>query len=226
MFKTFKPIAVSLFFVTGICQLKAQDTNNNDNDDKPSQNESITIHKKGPIKDKVTVVIDSTNITINGKPVNDFKSDNLDIVTNDDINFNMSGDEDVTVLPRMSAPRIRSFNNDMMRRIKTNAAFLGVMSEKTDQGAKITDITKESAAEKAGLKEGDVITKINSSAVSGPDDLYKFVGQYKPDDKVTITYLRNGKQETAQAVLGKSKQVKVYSWNSPNGQFDMKGFDP
>ena len=71
----------------------------------------------------------------------------------------------------------------MMRKIKTNSAFLGVMSEKTEQGAKITDVTKESAAEKAGLKEGDVITKINNSAISGPDDLYKIVGQHKPDDK-------------------------------------------
>ena len=121
------------------------------------------------------------------------------------------------------APRIRTFNNDMMRKIKTNSAFLGVMSEKTEQGAKITDVTEESAAEKAGLKEGDVITKINNSTVTGPDDLYKVVGQLKPDDKVTITYLREGKQQTAQAVLGKSDQVKVYSWNSPDGQFDMKG---
>ena len=37
--------------------------------------------------------------------------------------------------------------------------MLGVITEKTDEGVKIQDITKESGAEKAGLKEGDIITK-------------------------------------------------------------------
>jgi serine protease Do len=226
MIKTFKPIAVLFFLVAGIFQVKAQDTNENYNDNKSSHGENIIIHKKGAVKEKLTVVIDSNNITINGKPVDDFKSDDIDIEREDnDMSFNLSGDGDISVMPRI-APRIRTFNNDMMRKIKTNSAFLGVMSDKTEEGAKITEVTKESAAEKAGLKEGDIITKINTTAIAGPDDLYKAVGQCKPDEKITITYLRNGKQQTAQAVLGKSNQVRVYSWNSPDGQFDMKGFDP
>src|SRR5436305_1569695 len=139
MIKTFKPLAVLLFFVAGICQVKAQDTNDNDNDNRSSQNENIVIHKKGPVKEKVTVVIDSNNITINGKPVDDFKSDDIDIIKEQspDMGFNISGDGDIALAPTY-APRIRTFNNDMMRKIKTNSAFLGVMSEKTDQGAKIT----------------------------------------------------------------------------------------
>lgn len=221
MIKTFKPLAILFFLVAGICQSNAQDTNDNDNDNS-SHNENIVIHKKGPVKEKITVVIDSNNITINGKPVDDFKSDDIDVIKEEspNISYSISGD-DIAI-----APRIRTFNNDMMRKIKTNSAFLGVMSEKTEQGAKITDVTEKSAAEKAGLKEGDVITKINNSTITSPDDLYKVVGQLKPDDKVTITYLREGKQQTAQAVLGKSDQVKVYSWNSPDGQFGMKDFNP
>ncbi len=225
MIKTFKTLALLFFLFAGICQVKAQDTNDNDNDN-TSASENIVIHKKGPVKEKLTVIIDSNNITINGKPVDEFKSDDIDIIRDDSpaMGFGMSGD-DVAVLPRI-APRLRSLNYDMMRKIKTNSAFLGVMSEKTDEGAKITEVTKASAAEKAGLKEGDVITKINSTTIADPDDLYKAVGQYKPDDKITITYLRNGKQQTAQGVLGKSNQMKVYSWNSPDSQFDMKGFEP
>lgn len=221
MIKTFKPVALLFFLVAGMCQVKAQDAKSGD--DQSSKNENIIIHKKGPVKEKVTVVIDGDNVTINGKPVDDFKSNELDIIKQDmaDMDFDFPGN--IAVTPAM--PKIRSFNNDMMRKIKTNSAFLGVMSEKTEQGAKVTEVTKESAAEKAGLKEGDVITKINNSTVAGPDDLYKVIGQYKPDDKVAITYVRNGKQTTAQAVLGKH-EMKVYSWNSPEGQFDMKGFSP
>jgi serine protease Do len=225
MIKTFKPIAALLFSIASICQLQAQDNNSNDNDNNSSENQNIIIHKKGPVKDKITVVIDSNNVTINGKPVDDFKSNDIDVITEaaPDMSFNFSG-SGVNSFPRI-APQIRSFR-DGMERIKTNSAFLGVMSEKTEKGAKITDVTKESAAATAGLKEGDIITKINNTTISDPDDLYKAIGAYKPDDKVTITYLRDGKQQTAEAVLGKSKQVRVYSWNSPNSQFDLKGFNP
>jgi serine protease Do len=225
MIKTFKPIAAVLFSIASICQLQAQENNSNDNDNNSSESQNIIIHKKGPVKEKITVVIDSNNVTINGKPVDDFKSDDIDIVTEDspDMSFNFSG-SGVNAFPRI-APQIRAFR-DGMERIKANSAFLGVMSEKTEQGAKVTDVTKESAAAKAGLKEDDIITKIDNTSISDPDDLYKAIGQYKPDDKITITYLRDGKQQTAQAVLGKSKQVRVYSWNSPNGEFDLKDFSP
>ena len=225
MIKTFKPFAALLFSIASICQLQAQENNSNDNDNKSSENQSIIIRKKGPVKEKITVVIDSNNVTINGKPVDDFKSDDIDVITEaaPDMSFNFSG-SGINAFPRI-APQIRSFSQGM-ERIKTNSAFLGVMSEKTEKGAKITDVTTESAAAKAGLKEGDIITKINSTSISDPDDLYKAIGQYKPDDKITITYLRDGKQQTAEAVLGKSKQVRVYSWNSPNNQFDLKGFEP
>src|SRR5690242_20318789 len=111
MIKTFKPLAVLFFFVAGICQLKAQDTNdNNNNNNNSSHDENIVIHKKGPVKEKVTVVIDSNNITINGKPVDDFKSDDIDIIKEEapDLNFNFSGGNDFAI-----APRIRTFNNDM-----------------------------------------------------------------------------------------------------------------
>ena len=222
MINTLKPLAMLLVSFS-ICQLHAQDLNDSDN--KSLQHENIVIHKKGPVKEKVTLVINGDDITINGKPVDEFKSNELDISTEDmpDMDFDVMNN----VVPEPpEPPQVEMFKNDMMRKLKTNTAFLGVMSEKTEQGAKVTDVTKETAAEKAGLKTGDIITKINDVTIAGPEDLYKTIGQDKPGDKVTITYLRNGKQQTAQAVLGKSDQMKVYSWNAPGSQFDMKGFSP
>ena len=49
--------------------------------------------------------------------------------------------------------------------------MLGVTTEKADKGVEIQDITKESAAAKAGLKEGDIITKIDDKKIEDPDDL-------------------------------------------------------
>lgn len=221
MIKTLKPF-LALLATAAILQLNAQNVDST----KQSSDENIIIHKKNATKEKITVVIDGDNVTINGKPVDDYKSDDIDIVQQKfDNEFQVYADGDVPVIaPR--APQIGAFRNDMMRSIKSNKAFLGVMTEKTDKGAKITDVTEGSAAEKAGLKEDDIITKIGEDKIAGPDDLYKVVGKHKPDEKVAITYLREGKQLTANATLGKSDQMRVYSWNTPNNNFNFKNLNP
>ncbi|MEP6682232.1 MAG: PDZ domain-containing protein [Parafilimonas sp.] len=218
MIKTFKPFMALLALSLNCLSLHAQ---NSDNDQK-STDENIIIHKKDSVKEKITVVIDGNNITLNGKPIDDFTSNDIDIIKQKqdmgDNDVNVFGYGDMQPLsPR--APQVKIFRDDMMRKIKSNTAFLGVMTDKTDKGAKITDVTEGSAAEKAGLKESDVIIKIGDDKVAGPDDLYKVVGKHKPDEKIAITYLRSGKQATANATLGKADQMKVYSWNAP-GNFN------
>jgi len=220
--------AIILFFMLsiGFVRINAQSANI-----KKSGNENIVIHKKDSTKEKITVVIDGDKITINGKPVDEFKSDDVDIMKQDWDNeigsaYSYDGDMPMMAPTPPSAPEVEAFSRDMARKIRSNAAFLGVMTEKAEKGAKVTEVTKGSSAEKAGLKEGDVITKIGDDVVTGPDDLYKAVGKHKPDEKVLITYLRDGKQMTANATLGKSEQVRVYSWNSPDGQGFGRTYPP
>jgi serine protease Do len=113
-------------------------------------------------------------------------------------------------------------NNDFMREIHSNKAFLGVMTKEGEGGAEITDVTKESPAEKAGLKEGDVITKINDDKIADADDLYKAIGKYTPGEKVNVTYKRDGKENTVSVELTENKQVRVYSWkNGDNGNYNF-----
>jgi serine protease Do len=218
MFKTLKPFIIGAAFSLNFLMLHAQNSEN----EKKSTDENIIIHKKDSVKEKITVVIDGDNITVNGKPIDDFTSNDIDIIKQkqdmDDNAIAFGYGSMPPIAP--GAPQFKVLRDDMMRNVKSNQAFLGVMTDKTEQGAKITDVTEGSAAEKAGLKEGDIITKIGEDKVTGPDDLYKAVGKHKPDEKVTITYLRNGKQATANATLGKADQMKVYSWNAPNGSFN------
>ncbi len=180
-----------------------------------NKQENIIIRKKGTGKEKVTIVIDGDKMTVNGKPVDDFKSDDVEIVRSGD----MGGF--AFAMPPMPPGR-ESFNKDFMREMRGNKAFLGVMTDKTDKGAKITDVTDESPADKAGLKEEDIITKVGTDAVTGPDDLYKAIGKYKPKDKVTITYSRNGKEGTVSAELEESKQMRVFSYNGKDGDFNKE----
>ncbi|MFZ1301298.1 MAG: trypsin-like peptidase domain-containing protein [Candidatus Microsaccharimonas sp.] len=59
-------------------------------------------------------------------------------------------------------------------------------------------VASGSPAEKAGLKDGDIITKVNDDVVGEQGSLSSIIGQYKPGDTVTITYLRDGKEHTTQ----------------------------
>jgi len=181
--------------------------------DKEKKGEDIVIHKKGDTKDKLTIVIEGDKVTVNGKPVDEYKSEDVDII---------HGDGEFGDLRALTAPRggMQMFGDDFMREVHSNKAFLGVMTKESDSGAEITEVTKESPAEKAGLKEGDIITKLNNDKVADADDLYKAIGKYKPGEKVNVTYKRNGKESTTSVELTENKQVRVYSWK--NGDNDLK----
>lgn len=57
-------------------------------------------------------------------------------------------------------------------------------------------------AEKAGLKAGDIITKVNDKTVGTHGSLSSILGQYRPGTNITITFLRDGKEQTTTATLG------------------------
>jgi len=190
-------------------------------DEKPDapgkKQKDIIIRKKGDSKEKTTIVIDGDKVTINGKPAEDYKDDDVEIMKDDE--FLMPPMPEMAIAPNAG---FNVMSDDFMHEIHSNKAFLGVMTKKVPDGAQVTEVTKESAAEKAGLKTGDVITKINDNKIEDADDLYETIGKYKPDDKVTITYKRGGKENKIDIKLGENKDVKVFSWN--NGDMKDKDF--
>lgn len=76
---------------------------------------------------------------------------------------------------------------------------------KSGNGVYITEITDHGGAEDAGLKKGDVITQIDNINISDFADLSMAVGRKRPGDRVEVTYLRNGKTNTATVTLKDQK---------------------
>jgi serine protease Do len=68
-------------------------------------------------------------------------------------------------------------------------------------GVYVEGVNKGSAGEEAGLKNKDVITKINGFAVNSSPELQEQVAQYRPGDKITVEYVRNGQLGTATVTL-------------------------
>lgn len=86
-------------------------------------------------------------------------------------------------------------------KLSVNYGALILKGDNADEPA----ITKGSAAEKAGLKEKDVILELNNKKADKENTLSRLIQDYNPGDTVSLKVLRDGKEITVSAVLGEMK---------------------
>ena len=93
----------------------------------------------------------------------------------------------------------------------------------TMEGIYVAKVTEESAAEEAGMKEGDVITAIDGQPVNKMAELQEVLAKKRPGDKVTVTYLRDKKKATKTVTLknekGNTQVVKKADLDVLGGNF-------
>ncbi len=94
--------------------------------------------------------------------------------------------------------------------------FLGVSLQDVDneiaeafnlerpEGALVTEVIKDSPAEKGGIKQGDIIIAVNDTAIKSPGALFKAISFMDPDTTVTLKINRKGKVMTLKIKIGKS----------------------
>lgn len=73
----------------------------------------------------------------------------------------------------------------------------------TDRGALVGEVTEDSAADKAGLKPYDLIVEVAGKKVENRRELSLLVAQQRPGQKVNLRVVRDGKEKTLRAELGK-----------------------
>lgn len=210
--KTSLPLLFALLILPASLLAQKEDKGSKDKKDA----EQIIITRKGNTDEKIVVEVNGDKVLVNGKELNEGDKDA-------DISVRRHKIKDVWAYgvgnQAMSFNNVKGFNMD------ENRAMLGVTTEKADEGTEVQSVTKESGAEKAGLKEGDIITKVDDKKIEDPDDLSAAIKTHKPGDKVSVTYLRDKKEQKATAELSKWKGVNVYTFSTPNGgnfNFNMK----
>lgn len=188
----------------------------------------ITIKKSGDKNADLKIEFKNDAVFINGKPLVEFKDDaitinNKKIVVRNGDKFSIMGDDGKAAM-EWDVHQFEGMGDRIVRGFSFNGSrtFLGVTTEKDDAGAKITEVTKESAAEKAGLEKGDIITKIGDTKIETPSDLSEAITSKKAKEEVKITYKRNGKEKTAKATLQERKEseTRSFSFSGPGG--DLK----
>lgn len=101
-----------------------------------------------------------------------------------------------------------------VRRAKLGITMRAIMDEKTAEemklsslnGVYIVEVSKGGAADKAGLKAGDVILKIDSHEVLGPASLQEIVNGYHPGDEAQVEIVRDSKHRIVKVTFAGDAQ--------------------
>lgn len=111
------------------------------------------------------------------------------------------------------ANMVKKVVSDLMDFGSVKRAKLGITMQEIDQklldslklstnkGVYIYEVQKLSAADKAGLKAGDVLTAIDDTKVTNPSEVQVKVNSYHPNDKATISYMRGNKSFTTEVTF-------------------------
>ena len=122
---------------------------------------------------------------------------------------------------------VRKIADDLIDFGSVKRAILGVtMSAITDEKAKelklfspngvyIEEVLEGGAADKAGIRKGDVLVKVDSTAITSPSSLQEKVSSYNPGDKAAVTVIRGGDE--------KILEVTFHGTASETGTRDIDG---
>ena len=212
--------------------------------DKLGEYDEIVIKRNSNKDGKVTIEIKDGNVLVDGEKMDAYKDGDISVYRRrirpvDGNNFNFA-------MPPGSGG-IQFFDDEDddspegVMDIKPGKAVLGVFTEKKEAaGATVREVAKGSPAEKAGIKTGDVITRVDADKINEPQDLFEKIGAHDPGDKVTITYLRDKKENTATVTLDERKGAGTLELfprggaqgfrRAPRGEFnfgdDFRGLGP
>jgi serine protease Do/serine protease DegQ len=95
--------------------------------------------------------------------------------------------------------RIQTIDAEMAKALETNV----------ENGALITNIEPQSAAEEAGLEVGDIIVGVNDKPVADASELRNTIGLLRSGDKVAIKYVRDSKTRSVTAELGQAQSQQL-----------------
>jgi S1-C subfamily serine protease len=86
-----------------------------------------------------------------------------------------------------------------------NAMASKELGVKETQGFYINKVQKKSGAEKAGLQKGDIIIKLDNQNIATYADLSGYINTKRPNDKVEVTFIREGKNKILPVILSKNE---------------------
>ncbi|MFR8080029.1 MAG: S1C family serine protease [Christensenellales bacterium] len=83
----------------------------------------------------------------------------------------------------------------------------GKQAYNVENGIYVASVSKGGPAEKAGLEVGDIITKLDDQAIGSMDEMIQLMESKNIGDTITLTYVRDGQENTATVTIGDKTQM-------------------
>jgi serine protease Do len=96
-------------------------------------------------------------------------------------------------------------------------ALADSLNLKKPQGALVNGIERGGAAERAGLRVGDVVTRLGETEIRQSGELHALIANLKPGSNVTLEVVRDGKSKSLTAQVSKVEERSLVSSTSTNG---------
>ncbi len=118
---------------------------------------------------------------------------------------------------------VKKIVDDIVRYGDVQRGYLGISYYTTDEmsedqvkslgiptntnGVYVSDVSNDGGAYAAGIRKGDVITKVNNQSVTSGLQMSAQLASFRPGDKVPISYIRNGKEASTTVTLKKKTEI-------------------
>lgn len=122
---------------------------------------------------------------------------------------------------------VKKISKDLIEKGVIERGFLGVSIQEVSEdlksvynnqkGAVIIAIEEDSPAQNAGLKVWDLITKVNNKEVKSPSELKNIIGTFNPKERITLTIIRDKKEQTISLTLAKAKEEQTQTLGAKVG---------
>lgn len=131
---------------------------------------------------------------------------------------------------------VKKVMDDLLKYGIVQRGFLGISIQDVDsrladekgikkiEGVYVAGVSEGGAAEKSGIKEGDVVLKINEKSVNSSSELQEEVSSYYPGDDIKVTVRRKGVEKVFTAKLNNQEgKAEIIKAEAPKANFQVAG---
>ncbi len=113
----------------------------------------------------------------------------------------------------------RAYLGISMNLVDIDAAMARALGMESPEGVLVNGVTDGTAAERAGIREGDIIIMVDDTPIRNNSHLQVVISSYRPGEQHRITYLRNGRERTVTVTLDELpvELAEANQENAPTG---------